>query len=376
MNQINILHIEDNLEDADVVASSLKQSNLYFKQTIVNSKDDFTNYLDIETPDVILSEYSLPAFHSLEALEIVKQKGLHLPFILLTGHATEALAASIIEAGADDYISKDKMQRLPIAILNNIAWTGHKSIQAMREAAWEEEVSAANTTIHRLSQRLRLAADSAGMGIWEYDLVSNRIKWDGSMCRLYNLNEEKYESLYETWLLMLHPHDKEQIRNEIVSAIAGTKEFDTEFRIVCEGGMIRHIKARGIVERNPDGKAVSMIGVNWDITDNKYAELHLKELNEDLQNQSAQLAKSNTSLEQHIKLIEGQNQKLKDIVWTQSHIARAPLTKMMGIADLIKNLEATDPECELWVNHFIASANELDNAIKEIVKKAMDAIVN
>ena len=72
---------------------------------------------------------------------------------------------------------------------------------------------------------------------------------------------------------------------------------------------------------------------------------------------------------QYIKAIEEQNEKLQQIAWTQSHIVRAPLARMMGIVSLIKEIDSTSSEFEDLLNHFSDSGIELDNIIRNIVKK-------
>ncbi len=77
---------------------------------------DFVDALDNFQPDVILSDNELPQFSAAEALKIVQQKLLHIPFILVTGTVSEEFAVAVIKAGADDYLLKDRLARLPAAI--------------------------------------------------------------------------------------------------------------------------------------------------------------------------------------------------------------------------------------------------------------------
>lgn len=85
----------------------------------------------------------------------------------------------------------------------------------------------------------------------------------------------------------------------------------------------------------------------------------MNELNENLQKQTKELSISNEELDK-------QNRILQDIAWTQSHIVRAPLARMLGIVNIIKDMKVGSPDYEEWINHFITSANELDNIIKDI----------
>jgi two-component system sensor histidine kinase UhpB len=114
--QLKILHLEDLPDDAELVARELKKSNINGQIMLVNKKDDFVHALKKFSPDIILSDHSLPSFDSLDALQILKKTGMHIPFILVTAAVSEEYAVNIMKEGAMDYILKDRLQRLPNAI--------------------------------------------------------------------------------------------------------------------------------------------------------------------------------------------------------------------------------------------------------------------
>lgn len=115
---IKILHLEDVPTDAEIVRKKLKTAAFQFELKLVKGEDDFKNALQEFSPDVILSDHALPEFNSIEALSIVRGKGLKTPFILVTGAVGEEFAAAMIKQGADDYILKDRLERLSSAIIN------------------------------------------------------------------------------------------------------------------------------------------------------------------------------------------------------------------------------------------------------------------
>ena len=129
----------------------------------------------------------------------------------------------------------------------------------------------------QLSNKLLLATKSAGLGVWDWNLVTGILQWDESMYHLYDISESELGSIYNGWLARLHPEDKHRVNEEIQMALSGEKEYDTEFRIICNDLSVHYIKANGIVERDKEGKAVKMIGVNQDITKNKKAEQAIKD---------------------------------------------------------------------------------------------------
>lgn len=127
-----------------------------------------------------------------------------------------------------------------------------------------------------LRQRLELATDSAGIGVWELDLKNNILIWDDWMYNLYGVSKEDFVGAYETWQQGVHPDDLERSSKEVEEAIQGLKGFDTEFRIITPKGIIKHIKATAIISKNDIGESISMIGVNYDISDIRKNELQLQ----------------------------------------------------------------------------------------------------
>jgi len=127
----------------------------------------------------------------------------------------------------------------------------------------------------QLHQRLSLATDSAGIGVWDYWVPENRLIWDKWMYALYGVQEENFSGAYDAWRSGLHPDDRERGDMEINQALRGEKEFDTEFRVVWPLGEVRHLKATAVVLRDGYGKPLRMIGVNYDISARKAAEEEL-----------------------------------------------------------------------------------------------------
>ncbi|MEM8808281.1 MAG: PAS domain-containing protein [Cyanobacteria bacterium P01_G01_bin.38] len=131
--------------------------------------------------------------------------------------------------------------------------------------------------IHEMTQRLALATNSANIGVWDFDLVEDRLIWDDRMYELYGITAETFGGAYEAWKRGVHPDERKRADGEIQAAITGEKDFHTEFRVVWPDGQIRFIEAHAITLRDNTGKAQRMIGVNWDITDRKQGEDALRE---------------------------------------------------------------------------------------------------
>lgn len=113
---LKILLLEDNRSDAELIQRLLVKDKLNCKFYLAMDKISFLDALENFAPDVILSDHSLPQFNSSDALQTARSKFPFIPFIMVTGTASEEFAADIIKKGADDYILKDRMARLPAAI--------------------------------------------------------------------------------------------------------------------------------------------------------------------------------------------------------------------------------------------------------------------
>lgn len=118
--RIRILHLEDQPADSDLVVRILQKANINFELKLVSTRAQYTEALEDFKPELILSDHNLPFFNSIEALEIVQKQTLKIPFVLVTGTVSEEFAVQAMRAGADDYILKDRMQRLPNAVTNTL----------------------------------------------------------------------------------------------------------------------------------------------------------------------------------------------------------------------------------------------------------------
>lgn len=135
----------------------------------------------------------------------------------------------------------------------------------------------ASAAIHELNERFTIAADSAGIGVWDLDINNDALVWDDWMYRLYGIDAESFEGSYKVWQNSLHPEDRARTVKEVQQAIHGEKPFDTHFRIVRPDGEIRFIKAFARVVKNEACIPVKITGVNYDITEQKTAEKSLAE---------------------------------------------------------------------------------------------------
>lgn len=133
---IKVLLLEDNAADADLIIRYLKKSGLSFISKVVESRIVFEASLDSFSPDIILSDYSLPAFDAVSAFKIIKERDLKIPFIIVSGIIGEENAVMLIKEGVTDYVSK-----------NNFSSLLQKITRGLKEA---EELSEKEDLLERL----------------------------------------------------------------------------------------------------------------------------------------------------------------------------------------------------------------------------------
>jgi PAS domain S-box-containing protein len=139
------------------------------------------------------------------------------------------------------------------------------------------ERESARRKLTQLSERLGLATSAAKMGVWDWNVETNSLVWDETMHRLYAVTLERFNGAYDAWRAALHPDDRADAEEKINQAVTGPGGFDTSFRIVRGDGQVRYLSAAATIHRDPlSGRATRMVGVNWDITEQRLAELGLQ----------------------------------------------------------------------------------------------------
>ena len=128
-----------------------------------------------------------------------------------------------------------------------------------------------------LSERTQIATSAANLGVWEWSLADDTLVWDATMHRLYDTAPGEFSGAYEAWQSRIHPDDRAATESELQDALAGLRDFQTEFRIVWKNGEVRHLRPAAAVQRDVEtGRPVRVIGVNWDITEQRRVETALR----------------------------------------------------------------------------------------------------
>jgi CheY-like chemotaxis protein len=145
---IRVLILEDDPGDAELMVRELRQSGIAAQVERVENETDFVARLTPE-PDLILSDFKLPQFGGLEALRLVRSRGLDVPFIIVSGSIGENVAVEAMREGADDYLLKDRTTRL-----------GPAALQALEKKRLRVEMQRAEAALRDSDVKFRQIAEN------------------------------------------------------------------------------------------------------------------------------------------------------------------------------------------------------------------------
>jgi len=163
MQQLNILHVEDDRLDADLIRETLVSQGIIANVLYVETEDEFRTSLQNRGVDLILADYALPAFDGLTALKIAREQRPELPFIFVSGTIDEEAAVESLKSGATDYILKQGLQRLGLSVRHALSGVEERRRRMDADQALRES-----------EERHRLFFESSPLPVWVYELETLR----------------------------------------------------------------------------------------------------------------------------------------------------------------------------------------------------------
>ena len=188
-------------------------------------------------------------------------------------------------------------------------------------------------------KRYDIVAKATSDVITDYDIDKEEMKVSNASYELfgYQVKDGIYSGKW--WNEKIHPEDYKKVRAAAEQMMQNNKKNLTiEYRFKCADGSYKYILDRSYLITDENNSPKRIIGSMQDITDRK----------------------------NHLIAIENHNRRLKEIAWTQSHVVRAPLAKVMGLVDMLKNYRDDLDNIDELFDNILISANELDSIIRDI----------
>ena len=360
---VNILIVDDRPENIISLEALLKSDHVNLIST--TSPNEALKLCWENEISIALVDVQMPEMDGFELVEILKSnpktKDILVVFVTAISKETKYVIKGL-DSGAIDYLYKPLDPYVTTSKLNSLLAIA----RAQREIKQKNsELEHSQKQLIAAIERYDMIAEATSDTIWDWDIPNDKILYNEGITNLFGYEKTKIKNIEDWWKTKTHPDDL-QIVLEAVAAAFKKQSYNLqlEYRFRCADESFKYIYNRAFVIYDEHKKPCRMIGAMQDVSKLKENEISLIELNENLQKQTKELSISNEEL-------EGRNQVLQDIAWTQSHIVRAPLARMMGIVSIIRDLRVESPDYEEWINHFTTSANELDNIIKVIVNKSI-----
>ena len=205
------------------------------------------------------------------------------------------------------------------------------------------------------SERLAVATKTGKIGIWEFDILGNRVVWSDETFQLFGIDKSNTDNIQKAWASALHPEDLERAEAELQQAILEGKEYNTEIRAILPNGSVRHIRTVANIQRDKNGKALKIIGANWDITQIRNSEKQLKDL---------------------LSVTTDQNESLMNFAHIVSHNLRSHSSNLSMLTTFLDS-EKDEEERARLLNMLLEASESLDETVghlTEVVQLKSDAV--
>src|SRR5690349_22933524 len=265
--RLKILLVEDVADDAELALIELERAGFRAEHRIVAREQAFVDALHESTPDLILSDFSMPGFDGMAALELARSICPDTPLIFVSGTIGEESAVRALKSGAVDYVMKTNLVRLPAAVER--ALRDERERAARRKA--EEELEA-------LRERLRSILSTLPDVVWSVAVPSREILYvSPASATVFGITQEEVYEKGMLWGEPIHPEDRSRVLGIGRRAAVG-ETFEAEYRIVKPGGEVRWIQGRGRFAGDAAGNVVRIDGISRDITERREHERKLAQL--------------------------------------------------------------------------------------------------
>jgi PAS domain S-box-containing protein/putative nucleotidyltransferase with HDIG domain len=262
---IRILMLEDEPEAAEGNEQALRKAGLVFHTLRVATRQAFLDALETFRPDLVLADFKLPDFDGGEALRLLRERGSEAPFILVTGALDDEAAAEQIQAGAADFVLKDRLARLGPAV--------RMALAARAEA---RRCQVAEAAARASEARYRGLFESNRDGIVQIDLQGRFTEFNQAYLDLLGYTREELLGRHYTeitapqWLAM-----NAEILEKQIPRRGYSDEYEKEY--IHKDGSLVPVSVRAFAVRSDSGAMLGTWATVRDIRERRQAERALRE---------------------------------------------------------------------------------------------------
>lgn len=286
---LRILIAEDNAADAELVTHTLRRSGYAVTADLVDAPEAYRQRLAEADYDVILADYNLGPWTGLEALEILQQSGRDIPFILVTATLGDERAVECIKKGIADYVLKDRLARLPLAIEQVLSERRLRAERKRSEAVLEQAYEALRFSEEKFAKAFRSAPD----GVTITTLEGGRlIEFNDAFLRIMGYAREEVlgRSVFDLNLW----EDSTRRERLMVQLCEKGRVSEFEGRVRMKSGEVRDILfSAELIHLQGEP---CMLAVARDITEQKRAQEALRHSYEEVERYSRELERERTRL--------------------------------------------------------------------------------
>ncbi|MBU5637302.1 SpoIIE family protein phosphatase [Geomonas sp. Red69] len=265
---LRVLIVEDSEDDALLLIFELRRGNYAPVSRRVESADAMRKALAEEDWDLVVSDYVLPGFTGLEALQVLRDSGLDIPFIIVSGKIGEDTAVGAMKEGANDYLIKGNTSRLIPAIERE-----------MQEAQVRRKKREAEAALVRSERRYKRLVAAVTDYIYTVTLSEgNVVKTShGPGClSVTGYSDEEYQKNPFLWYQMIHEEDRAAVTSLTDELRAGKEIPSVEHRIRHKDGSLHWVINTIVPRYSEQGELIAYDGLISDISERKQAEESLR----------------------------------------------------------------------------------------------------
>ncbi|MBI3046868.1 MAG: response regulator [Acidobacteria bacterium] len=263
-DRLRALIVEDSEDDTEMLLRHLRRADLEVEWLRVETPDAMRAALQQRRWDVVLSDYSMPRFSAPAAAALLREEGLDIPFIIVSGTIGEETAVTALKAGAHDFMTKGNLSRLIPAI--------ERELKDAEERHRRREVEHALTDMR---ERMRFALEAVEVGTWEWDILTGSVVWSDMQERLHGLAPGSFRGTIDAFYDLVHPDDHRQLQGIREMFLASQGHSWVEYRVKWRDGSVHWIASTGRGFRDEAGRPVRAAGIGVDITERRRLEQQL-----------------------------------------------------------------------------------------------------